>query len=747
MATFEEFVAQVADLPLARRIKVLDGKGWFVTEPLPELDRPVLSLADGPHGLRLLSRDSASLTNSDRATCFPPAVALASSFDVNLAEQVGRAIGEEAVAEGVHVVLGPGINLKRVPVCGRNFEYFSEDPLVSAGMATGWIRGVQSQGVGTSLKHFAANNQETRRMTVSADVDERPLFELYLRSFMNVVLDAQPWTVMCSYNRINGVWASQDPWLLTTVLRATWGYDGLVVSDWGAVVDRPASLRAGLDLQMPADAAGAPSLTAAFERGELDEDVVNRSVARLVQLMDRCGRRDKGPAYDRAAHHQLAREVATRCAVLLKNDNDILPLDPTTTQTIAVVGAFATTPRVQGSGSSRVTPNELDNPLDELKALAPAATFLYEAGFPEEGPFDPDTPDAQAAYRAAAQADVVVAFLGNPESYESEGFDQLTTPGLPQLEFLQRVVAANARTVVVLTNGLVVDLAAWIDVVPAVLEGWLLGEGAGGAIADLLFGRANPSGRLAETIAHSPHDHPSFLNFPGELDHVRYGEGLAVGYRAFQMMDRAPLFPFGFGLSYTSFTYDDLRATADENGLHVAVGVTNTGGRAGHEVVQIYLAPAAPSRVLRPPQELKGFATVALDPGERRVVTVTIPRRDLAYFDVDIHDWTVEGLTYRVSAGASSADLRLSVEVAVAGDAYEPPLTAYSTVAQWRAHPVGGPLLDELYEQVDPTMRAVFSGDTTLARMVEDFRLTQMMGFVGLTWSAEAIAAFVARAQ
>ncbi len=747
MSEFDDICVEVADLPLETRLAMLSGKGMFVTQPVREMGLPLLRLSDGPHGLRLMARDSASLEDSLRATCFPPAVALASTFDTALAERVGRAIGEEARAEGVHVVLGPGINLKRVPVCGRNFEYFSEDPLVSAGLAAAWIRGLQSQGVGASLKHFAVNNQETRRMSVSADVDERPLYELYLRSFMNVIADSHPWTVMCSYNRINGVWASENPWLLTTVLRDEWGYDGLVVSDWGAVVNRPSALRAGLDLQMPADPQSTDELREAYSQGEIDEEVLNRSAARLVQLMRRCGRSEKTPQYDRDSHHHLAREVARRAAVLLKNEGGILPLDPTAGQRIAVVGAFALEPRIQGSGSSRVVPNRLDIPFEELQKLAPAAEFSCEPGFPLEGPFDPDSDMARAAYQAAASADVVLAFLGNPESFESEGFDQLTTPALPQREFLSRLVATNPNVVVILTNGLVVDVAEWIDDVPAVFEGWLLGEAGGGAIADLLFGIANPSGRLAESIAADPRDHLSFANFPGDQDHVRYGEGLFVGYRGLHHTGRQPVFPFGHGLSYTEFAYGDLRAHVDDEGVHLTVGVSNTGRRPGHDVVQFYVAPATTSRVARPLRELKGFATVWLEPGEQRDITIHIPRRDLAYFDPVIHQWVVEGIVYRFTVGRHCDDTVLSTDVEVGGDPYRPALTGHSTMTEWRDHPVGVNLLTEVLDRMPPVMREVLDTNPVLRRMTDDFRMTQMLRFAGISLSDEEVGDLVRRAN
>ncbi|MGW6749680.1 glycoside hydrolase family 3 C-terminal domain-containing protein [Streptomyces sp. NPDC055006] len=722
----------VAGLSLAEKAALTTGSGWWHTAALPEAGVPAVRMSDGPHGLRLQTEeesDHLGMNESAPATCFPPAVTLASSWDTELAGRVGRALARESQAHGVHVLLGPGVNIKRSPLCGRNFEYFSEDPLLSGVLGAAWVNGLQAEGVGASLKHFAVNNQETDRMTVSADVDARPLREIYLAPFRRVVTEANPWTVMCSYNRINGVHASQNRWLLTDVLRGEWGYDGLVVSDWGAVVDRVRALAAGLDLEMPASGRVGPAgVTAAVEAGELDERLLDASAARVVELARKAAAGHRpGSGFDPAEHHELAREVATRGAVLLKNEGGLLPLDPSAAQRIAVIGEFARTPRYQGAGSSRVTPTRLDDALTAVVAAAPAATVSFAPGFPVDDPHaDADVLNEEAV-RAAADADVAVLFLGLPPGFESEGFDRdhLELPE-EQLRLLAAVTEANPRTVVVLANGGVVRLSGWIERVPAVLEGWLAGQAGGSATADLLFGAANPSGRLAETIPLRLSDTPAHLDWPGENGHARYGEGLFVGYRHYDARELGVSFPFGHGLSYTDFGYADLRTASGDTGLDVTVTVTNTGHRAGREVVQVYVG-APGSRVRRPARELKGFTVVHLEPGETRDVTVHIPRADLAHFDTAAEAWTVEGLDYRVDVGASSRDLRLSGTVAVSGDRSTRTPDADSSVAVWLAHPVGGPALGALLDKARALLGENYPEEgSSRHRSVSGMRLSQL---------------------
>lgn len=717
----------LARLSLEEKASLLSGADFWHTAALEGHGVPSIMLTDGPHGLRKQrgSGDHLGLGDSVPATCFPPAVAMGSSWDVDLVRRVGEAIGTEAAVEDVAVVLGPGVNIKRSPLCGRNFEYFSEDPVVAGVLGAAMVDGIQSRGVGASLKHFAANNQETDRMRVSADVDPRPLREIYLRAFQRVVEDARPWTVMCSYNRVNGVYASEDRWLLTTVLREEWGFDGVVVSDWGAVDDRVRALAAGLDLEMPGSRGTTNAqLVAAVADGSLAADVVDVAAGRVLALVDRTRTAVENHAtLDVAAHHALAREAAGRSIVLLKNDGGLLPLAKDAT--IAVVGAFAAEPRYQGAGSSMISPTRLDNALDEIRSLA-TGSVTYAAGFSTAVDVS-ETESAglrEEAAAAAAGADVAVVFLGLPARLESEGYDR-DDVDLPaaQLAVLRAVVDANPNVVVVLSNGGVVALP-FAAGVPAILEGWLLGQAGGGATADVLFGAVNPSAKLAETIPLRFADSPAYLDFPGEFSHVRYGEGLFVGYRWYDARDLDVAYPFGHGLSYTTFEYGSASASTLADGdVDVRVEVTNTGSVAGREVVQVYSSlPVAVTQ--RPPRELKAFASVALEAGETREVTLRVRRKDLAYWDVRIDSWIVEGGTYTLEVAASSRDVRATVPVEVAGDPVTLPLSRSSSIGEVMADPVAGPILQAAVAEMmggAPDAASLMPDGVDLQKMLDSF--------------------------
>ncbi|MEU9061382.1 glycoside hydrolase family 3 C-terminal domain-containing protein [Streptomyces sp. NPDC048430] len=692
-------------LSLTEKASLTSGAGDFVTTAAPEAGIPAVTMSDGPHGLRLPKESGdggqIDLHSAAPATCYPPAVALGSSWDPELAHRVAGALADEAASHGIRVLLGPGINIKRSPLCGRNFEYFSEDPLLTAEMGGAMVRGLQESGVGAALKHYAANNQETDRMRVSADIDERPLREIYLRAFERIVRRDRPWSVMCSYNAVNGTLLSENSRLLTGILRTEWGFDGIVMSDWGAVRDRVAALRAGLDLQMPGTHGRTDAeVVAAVTAGELDESVLDTSVERLAHFARRADEGVRtGPRMSADEHHRLAGEAADRCVVLLKNEHDVLPLDPSS-GSVAVIGELARTPRYQGAGSSQVTPTRLDAPLDKLRELADGARVDFAPGYPVPGGEAAETAGALAdeAVRLAAACDTVVVFLGLSAADESEGFDRGHI-GLPehQLLLLERLVAANPRVVAVLSNGGVVRTAPWHDTVPALVEGWLLGQAGGGSLARVLFGTVNPSGKLAETVPLRLEDSPSHLSFPGEEGHVRYGEGVFVGYRGYDAAAREVAFPFGHGLSYTSFAYSGLRVERDGDAFSVHVTVTNTGRRPGREVVQIYSSGPAGSTVARPPRELRGFVSVTLGPGESREVAVGIPRGELAYYSARESGWRVEGGDYGIEAGSSSRDIRGSAVISVEGDPSGVALSGRSTIAEWLNHPVGGPLLMERF--------------------------------------------------
>ena len=680
----------LSELSLEDRAALGSGADFWTTKAIGAV--PSLVLTDGPHGVRRQTgaTDHLGLAGSEPATCFPPAVGLGQSWDPDLVHRVGEALGREARALRVDVLLGPGVNIKRDPRCGRNFEYLSEDPVVSGVLGAAWVTGVQSVGVGTSLKHFALNNAETDRMRSSSDIDPRPMHEVYLRAFSHIVRTAHPWTVMCSYNRINGVHAAENRWLLTELLRETWGFDGVVVSDWGAVRDRVAAVRAGLDLEMPGAGPAADSeVVDAVRAGELTQDAVDRAAAAVAGLAHRVQPGRENPAdADLDAHHRLAREAAARSIVLLKNDADLLPLTPGTS--IAVLGAFAQSPRYQGGGSSHVNPTRVDIPVDEIRAQAGTEAVAFAPGFTTDGSGDA-TALRYAAVRAAADAEVAVLFLGLGDDQESEGFDRehIEIPS-DQQELVSAVMQVQPRTVVVLAHGGVLRLAPIAEVVPAILDGALLGQAGGGAIADVLFGAVNPSGRLTETVPVRLQDCPSYLDFPGENSHVRYGEGIHVGYRGYDARGSDVTFPFGHGLSYTDFDHTDLSVTADETGVDVEITVTNTGDRAGREVVQVYVT-TSDSRVTRPPRELKGFATTSLlEPDVSERVSIRIDRADLAYWDVRRDGWTVEDGDYVVAVGASSRDLRVTDTVHIVGDDDAVPITWQSTLAEALADPVIG---------------------------------------------------------
>ncbi|QKJ20604.1 glycoside hydrolase family 3 C-terminal domain-containing protein [Microbacterium hominis] len=720
--------ASIDDLTLEEKASLTSGASFWWTKPIQRVGIPAIMVTDGPHGLRKQAEggDHLGIGTSVPATCFPPAVALGSSWDADLARRVGEALGAETSIEGVAVLLGPGINIKRSPLCGRNFEYLSEDPIVSGVLGAAIVKGVQSQGVGASLKHFAANNQEDDRMRASSDVDPRPLREIYLRGFQRVVEDAQPWTVMCSYNRINGVYASEDPWLLTKVLRDEWGFEGLVVSDWGAVNERVPGLAAGMDLEMPSSGGVTDAqIVAAVRDGSLDEAVVDVAAGRVLDLVrkatDGAGAVE-GPL-DVDAHHALAREAAGRSIVLLRNEGGVLPL--ARDGRIAVIGEFAEKPRYQGAGSSMINPTRLDSALDEIRALADGEVS-YAAGF---GIHSTTTAEQNAALRAeavavAADAETVVLFLGLPARLESEGYDR-TDIDLPaeQLELLDAVLAVNANVVVVLSNGGVVALP-FAERVPALLEGWLLGQAGGGATADVLFGVVNPSAKLTETIPVRLEDTPAYLDFPGEFSRVRYGEGLFVGYRWYDARRLPVAFPFGHGLSYTTFSYGDaVAAVAGDGDVVVTVPVTNTGDRDGREVVQVYTSLAG-SRVQRPVRELKSFASVALAPGETREVVLTVRRKDLAYWDIRVDQWVVEGGAYSVEVGASSRDIRAAAAVEIPGDDVVVPLSKSSSMGEVMAHPVAGPVVQAAIAQMMSGMdgvEAIMPEGVDATKMMESF--------------------------
>ncbi len=695
-----EVESVLSQLSLEEKASLTSGSHFWYTQPIERLAVPRIMVSDGPHGLRAQpdtgdGGDHVGIGGSLPATCFPTAAAIASSWSPALLHRVGEALAEEARAINLSVILGPGINMKRSPLCGRNFEYFSEDPFLAGELAVGIVDGIQSRGVGVSVKHFAANNQETDRLRVSADVSMRALREIYLPAFERVVTASQPWTIMCSYNRINGVSSSENRWLLTDVLRDEWGFQGLVVSDWGAVYHRVPAAQAGLDLEMP-PAPGSPAeLVAAVRSGELDEQVVtDRARAVLTLVAKGAHVLDLHETADLDAHHALAREAAATSVVLLKNVGGILPL--ATNRRIAVVGEFARTPRFQGAGSSQVNPTRVDTALDALTAAFGEVSFAAGFGIDDTSR---DADLAEEAVAAASGADVVLAFLGLPGSYESEGFDR-THMRLPesQLDLLARLTAANPNLVVVLANGSTIELGQVTPHVKGLVEGWLGGQASGSAIVDVLTGAVNPSGHLAETFPLRLKDNPSHLNFPGDSGHVAYGEGVHIGYRGYDKADREVAFPFGYGLSYTTFDYHDLQVSVTGSvadgtlSAAVAVTVTNTGDAAGADVVQIYVRDPE-STASRPVRELKGFARVDLRPGASETVTVQLDQRAFSYWSDLLDRWVVEAGEFVIEAAHDSRTIAASASITVDAPPVAAPLSAESTLQEWLADPRGGEIL------------------------------------------------------
>ncbi len=691
----------IEGMTLEEKAALCTGASAWTTTPVEHVGVPEMTVSDGPHGLRRVADMHALVSEALPATCFPTASCMASTWDKDLLYKVGEALGEECIALKVDVVLGPGVNMKRTPLCGRNFEYYSEDPYLAGEMAVNFINGVQSKGVGTSLKHFAANNQEFERFTISAEVDERTLREVYLPAFEAAVTKAKPWTVMCSYNKINGTYGSEHHQLLTDILKNEWGFEGFVVSDWGAVHDRVASLKGGLDLEMPGPKnRRVQAVIDAVRSGDLDEALLDESVRRILGIVFKAAKTRKGGEIDVEAHHALAREVAAAGMVLLKN-NGVLPLK--NVQRVALIGRAAKEPYFQGGGSSHINPTKVAIPFDEVQKLAPEATLTYADGYPADDSMQQGLIDE--AVGAARAAEVALLFIALPSYKESEGYDRvdLDLTG-QQVALIKAVSAAQPNTVVILNNGSAITMSDWIDGPAAVLEAWMMGQAGGGAIADILFGEINPSGKLAETFPLKLSDTPAYINYPGENGEVRYGEGMFIGYRYYDAREVPVLFPFGYGGSYTTFAYNSPTVSAttfkDTDGLTVSVDVTNTGQVAGKEVVQVYVHDHK-SKLVRPQKELKGFATVALQPGETKTVNIPLNFRSFACWHPLHKQWVTEDGEFDILIGASSADIRFTETVTLQSTMELPPtLNRESTVRDWLDDTRGKAMVEPIFREI-----------------------------------------------
>jgi beta-glucosidase len=687
--TIEAVIESLSDDELAR---LTSGSDFWNTEGLERVGLAPIMVCDGPHGLRKQSEDSSGITldGAVPATCFPTAASLASTWNPALLRSVGVALGAETRSQRVGVILGPGVNIKRHPLNGRNFEYLSEDPLLAGELGSALVQGIQSQGVGASVKHFACNNQETNRARISADVDERTLREIYLRPFERVVRSAMPWTVMTANNRVNGIYSSEHTDLLS-ILRDEWGFDGLVLSDWGSVYDRVAALRAGLDVEMPANPHADLEVRDAIAASPSDRKAALKAARNVLRLAERIAPPTDETA-DLNAHHDLARTVAAHGSVLLTNDGT-LPLEPKPGERIAVIGTFAERPRFQGAGSSRVTPTKVDNALTALSTDLPDGVLVdYSPGFSTEESVD-DTTLHTNAINVVRGADTVILFLGLPEGDEAEGADR-TDFSLPatQLSLLREILDIHDRVVVVLSNGSVVEMQTWAHKPVAILESWLGGQASGSGVVDVLLGAINPSGRLAESIPVRLADCPAHVGWPGEEGHTLYGEGVHVGYRYYDTYDIPVAFPFGHGLSYTTFEYSSTAQVTSDGGITVGTTVTNTGTRAGREVVQVYANHRTPG-IHRPRRELIGFGDIALAPGESGIVDIEIHSRDLAYWSIGAHNWAITEGPVTIEIGASSHDIRETCTVVLPGNGVREPLTLGHTLREWLAAPDAGPLV------------------------------------------------------
>lgn len=655
----------ISELTIEEKVALCSGRDDWSTMPIERLEIPWIWLADGPHGLRRApATNKPGYGDQLPATCFPTASALAATWDVDLVYKVGQTLGDEAQAQGVSVLLGPGVNIKRSVLGGRNFEYFSEDPILSGEMGAAYINGVQSQGVGTSLKHFTANNVETMRMFNNSNVDSRTLHEIYLTPFEIAVKKAQPWTVMACYNRVQGEYGTQSSFLLTDILKKDWGFKGIVVSDWFAVIDRVAAMKAGMHLEMPkVSPVNNAVAVEAIKNGALDIAVVDALVKEILTVVFKAKALQKeGVELNVEKDHAFARKVASEAATLLKNENEILPISKDKYKKVAIIGEFAIAPRYQGNGSSQVKPTKLDNVLEIIKnEYGEGIEITYAQGYNLAD--DNDTSLISEAKKVASESDVVLVFTGLPLQYESEGIDRTHIHMPPSHnKLIDEIGTLQKNTVVVLTNGSAVTMP-WIQNVSGVLETWLGGQAGAGGIADVLFGKVNPSGKLAETFPMRLEDTPAFFNFPGEQGDVLYGERIFVGYRYYDERKIEPLFPFGYGLSYTSFGYNDLKVssknTTDKDGLTVSVTIKNTGKVTGKEIVQLYVSDTK-STLQRPKKELKKFAKIELAPGEEKEVSFKLEGRDFSFFDAKRNLWIAESGEYVISAATSSRAIKLS---------------------------------------------------------------------------------------
>ncbi len=742
----EDIRQLISKMTLEEKASLCSGADFWHTKEVARLGIPAAAVSDGPHGLRKQDgeADHLGLNESIRAVCFPAGCALAASFDRSLARHLGETLGNECQAENVSTILGPAMNIKRSPLCGRNFEYYSEDPYVSMELGAAYVQGVQSKNVGTSPKHFMANSQEYHRMTSDSVMDERTMRELYLASFEGMVKKGKPWTIMNSYNKLNGTYLCENREILTDILRKEWGFDGYVMTDWGAMNNRIEALKAGCNLEMPSSGGITDAeIVKAVTDGSLDEAILDQACEEFLNIIFRYEEnRDTSAVFDREKDHETARMIEEESIVLLKNENGILPLD--SGKKIALIGKYAASPRYQGGGSSHINSFKVESAMDVLKGME---NVVYAQGYDDVQDVTDERLLAEAV-ETAKNADVAVIFAGLPDNFESEGYDRkhLRMPDC-QNRLIEAVADVQPNVIVVLHNGAPVEMP-WIGCVKAVLEAYLGGQAVGGAVANVLFGKVNPSGHLPETFPLRLQDTPCYLTYGGENDRSEYTEGVFVGYRYYISREMSVLFPFGHGLSYTTFEYSNLKIENSMKKIHVresdkvkvTVDVSNTGSRAGKDVVQLYVS-AKDSKAIRPVRELRGFEKVELQPGETKTVSFELDSRAFAYWNRDISDWYVETGAYEIQIGKNAQEILLSAEVEVESEkVIKKVFHINSTLGEIMADPKGKAVLEQAMSagamgsgaaeaaegaQADDAISAEM-----MAAMMEAMPLRQMLSFV-----------------
>ena len=725
-------VDKLDQLTLEEKASLTTGQNTWETFAIPRLEIPATWMADGPVGLR--KAEGPQLQARVEATCFPSSSAMSATWNPNLIEELGAGIGAEARYHDVTLLLAPGLNLKRHPLGGRNFEYYSEDPFLSGSTAAAFVRGVQSLGVGATIKHYAVNNQEHRRMTIDAQVDERTLHELYLRGFEIAVKEGRPQAVMSAYNRVNGTYVSQHPQLLTKILRDDWGFDGLVVSDWGAVDDPVASIAAGLDLEMPGNPQTPPIVATAVREGQLAEKDLDRAAGKVLQLVDRQADMPAKPTTDpRTANHDLARRVATEGTVLLQNDGT-LPIGGDTKLRLGVVGNLAFRPRIQGIGSSQIHTGSIDLPwtfVEQIGARQGHKVKAWQEEYSEQGL---GQEERSALEDFLKKQDLLLVFAGQPASHDAEAWDRPSIEvAAADLQVIEAVKSTGKPFVVILTGGGAMNVAPFNQEAAAILMGWLGGEAWGSAIAQVLFGESFPSGRLSETFTESVEDHASAINFPGGPNVVRYGEALNVGYRYFQSADRPVAYPFGHGLSYTQFEYSDMRTaeTIDslDSEIEITLQVANIGNNGGAETVQIYSRHLDPS-LARPDRELVGFQKIFLEPGESKQVTVAIAPARLAYYSDVHHRWVIEQGAYELLVGASASDIRATLPLEMRIGTMPPTVfTLDSVIDDILRDPRGKVVVEFMIQQQQGTQTAMAADDPFFAAILRNLPFKKIANF------------------